>query len=100
MSSENGERLKKSRKNYSRAFEVFGGEYVTLVVKSIKGGNKGKIINLMLAGYLIDECEDYFYIGENMSEIFASVRKDEVASFMKGDASEEGISVPDGQEVQ
>ena len=100
MSSGNAERLKRSKKSYSKVFEIFGGEYVTMVVKSIKGGTKGKIINLMLAGYFLDECETFYYIGENQHEVFACVKKEEVASLMLGDASEEGISVPEGQEVQ
>jgi endo-alpha-1,4-polygalactosaminidase (GH114 family) len=71
-----------------------------MVVKNIKGGTKGKIINLMLAGYFLDECESFYYIGENQREVFACVKKEEIASIMMGDASEEGLSVPEGHEVQ
>ena len=102
MSSGNGERLKKQKKSYSRMYEIFAGEYVTIVVKTIKGGSKGKIINLMLAGYLLDECENYVYIGENAHEIFACVKHNEIASIMRGDLSgEEGaIELPEGTEIQ
>jgi hypothetical protein len=102
MNSESGERLKKQKKNSSRMFEVFAGEYVTIVVKTIKGGSKGKIINLMLAGYLLDECENYVYIGENPHEIFACVKHNEIASIMMGDLSEAGVSleIPEGSEIQ
>lgn len=102
MPSEKNVRQKKLPSTYSRIFEEFVGNYVTIAVKSLKGDGGGKkITNIMLAGYFLDECEEYYYIGENTSEIFAAVKKDEVATIMLGGEDHmTDIDIPEGSVEQ
>lgn len=89
---------------YSRMFESFAGSYVTIAVRSLRANPKAAnnvIANLMLAGFLLDECEEYFYLGENAKEIFAAVKKSEVMSIMMGgEAADPQINIPEGTEIQ
>lgn len=94
---------RKKDASYSRLFEEFAGSYITIAVRSLKGSQKtNKIIaNVMLAGYLLDECEDYYYIGENSKEIFAAVKKTDVSTIMLGgEGAENNIDLPEGSEMQ
>lgn len=81
-------------------YEIFAGEYVTIVVKSIKGGDRGKIANLMLAGYLLEECPEFLYIGKAANEVFACIKRDEIASIMVGDPTEDDPSSVNSEGLQ
>jgi hypothetical protein len=103
MSSEKRKQQKNQPQiTYSRIFEEFAGSYVTIAVKSLKGDGGGKkVTNIMLAGYLLDECEDFYYIGESAAEIFAAVKKDDVATIMLGGEDHvTDIEIPEGSVEQ
>ena len=86
--------------SYSTLFEHFAGSYVTIAVKSLRGASSNKkITNVMIAGYLLDECHDYFYIGDTPTEVYAAVRKDDVISIMSG-GEDNDIELPEGQGMQ
>jgi hypothetical protein len=87
---------------YSRIFEEFAGSYVTIAIKSLKGySTNKKIANVMMAGFLLDECENFYYIGETAKEIFAAIKKEEVLTVMLGGEAEEvDIEMPEGAEMQ
>lgn len=70
----------------SRAYDIFVGTMVTLIVRGIRGKEQGKVTNIMLGGYLLDECDNYFYIGANSLEIHSAVNKRDVAAIISGDA--------------
>lgn len=66
----------------SKVFGKFAGSYVSVAVKGMKGSSKGKIANLLLMGYLLDEDEDYFYIGESQQEVSVAVLRSDVVAIM------------------
>jgi hypothetical protein len=95
---------KKRPKSYSLLFQNFAGHFVTISVKNIKAGSgrSGKIMNVMVAGILLDEDNEYLFLGKDGDGIYAAVKKDEIASVM---LTEDGsdiydIDIPPGSEVQ
>lgn len=105
MPSEKGKRKKKQQQTYSLLFEIFCGSYVNIFVKNIKSSatRAGKVNNVMLAGFLLDEDEEYYFLGQTPEEVFCAVAKSEMAAMMTADEGAElleEIEVPDGQEVQ
>lgn len=91
---------KKKNTSYSRIFEQFAGDYITISLKSLRSNPKNKAIaNVMMAGYLLDECEEFYYIGETVNEIFAAIRKSEVNAMILG-GGETDIELPKGTELQ
>lgn len=90
---------------FSRAYDVFVGTMVTLVIRGIKGRDSGKITNIMLGGYLLDECDQYYYIGASSLEIHSAVAKRDVAAIISGDVEprtdefDEDFEVPEGSSV-
>lgn len=100
-----GKPRKKRLSSYSLLFEIFCGNYVNIFVKNIKsvGGRQGKINNVMLAGFLLDEDDEFYFLGQTPDDVFCAVKKDEIAALMLGEEGielMEQIEVPDGQEVQ
>jgi hypothetical protein len=95
---------KRAPESYSRLFENFAGSYVTVAVASLKANSKlsNKVItNVMIPGYLLDECDMFYYLGENAEEIFAAVRKDHVSTIMLGGENAPGqIEMPEDSEMQ
>lgn len=93
-----------SKKTYSVCFETFAGHYVHLVVEKLHGAaEEGGMINLRLAGYMLDEDEDYFFIGSTAEEITSAIKKSCVAAIIIKDEVEDlmnQIDVPSDQEVQ
>ncbi len=87
-------------RNGSKLFLTFAGNYVSLVMKNMRGKSNTKIANLMLAGYLLEECDDYYYLGETPEEAAVAVRKSDVAAVMMASELEESIEIPDDFEVQ
>jgi hypothetical protein len=104
MTSEN-EKKQKKQQTSSALFETFVGSFISVMMKNLKAystQNK-KISNLLLSGYLLDECDDYFYLGESGDAVTGAIRKDEIAAIMMGDEVVElfdKIDVPEGTEVQ
>ncbi len=105
MPSEKGSKTKKRRSTYSRVFETFAGAYLNFIIKGIKAADvrPGKITNLMFAGYLLDEDELHYFIGQTPDEVYAIIKKDEVAGIMisdeVGDLMNE-VKLPEGQDLQ
>lgn len=94
---------KKLRSSYSAVFEIFAGTYVNLVIKNIKGNNKGNITNLVFAGYLLDEDVNHYFLGQTTEEVYAAVRKEEVTAIMISDEIKdlmEQMELPDGENLQ
>jgi len=94
---------KKAVQPFSRVFEQFAGDFVTITLRSLKGGSRrDKVVaNVMIAGYLLDECEEFYYIGETVKEIFAAIKKVDVNAIMLGgDEKEAGMEIPEGMEMQ
>lgn len=103
MRSGKKEPKKKSPSSYSTVFQIFAGSYVNLVIKNIKGNNRGNITNLMFAGYLLDEDETHYFVGQTTEEVYLAVRKEEVSAIMISDEVKElmdSVEVPSDQEIQ
>lgn len=85
-------------------FDMFVGSYIHLVIKGIKADTGGgKISNMRFAGYLLDEDDLHYFIGQEATSVYAAVKKDEVAAILLHDEVEdlmEQVEVPEGQEVQ
>lgn len=79
----------------SKIFETFSGSFVSIIVKNMRGSGQDKINNLALGGYLLDECEEYYYIGETPMEVTAAIKKDSVAAVIL--AVEAGMDTGDMQ---
>ena len=96
--------MPKVKKKNSMFFKTFVGSYLNIFVKSLKSyGRQNKISNVLLAGYLLDEDDDYIYIGQSSEEIFSAVKKDDIAAVTVAEEGEELmdlIDIPEGQEVQ
>ena len=58
----------------------------------MRGSGKQKIDNLALGGYLLDECEKYYYIGETPMEVTAAVTKESVAAIILATEAEDTIT--------
>lgn len=85
----------------SKVFKLFENQYVSLVMKNMRAQtSSSKIANLLLAGYLVEECDTYFYLGEEEGSVTAAVKKDEVASVMLATEGEEDFELPDDAEMQ
>lgn len=94
-----------AKRKTSMLFDIFCGNYVNIFVKNIKSheGRPGKLSNVMLAGYFLDEDDSYVFLGQSPDEVFCAVNKDEIASIIIAEEGEELmdlIDVPEGQEVQ
>jgi hypothetical protein len=95
-----------AKQTTSKLFATFMGNKITIVVKSIKGTGSGSgLTNLMLVGTMLDECSEYIYLGQDQDDaIYAAVKKDEVATLIMGDYSEdlavmEQEGAPDGKDT-
>jgi hypothetical protein len=66
----------------TKVFETFVGSYVSVAVKNMRANSKGKIANLLLMGYLLDECETFFYLGETDKEVTVAVARTDVVAMM------------------
>lgn len=84
-------------------FDCFGGHIVSVSVKSLKAIDlNNKLANVMLVGYLLDECQDYVYLGEDPKNITTAVKHNDIASVMLYNEGEmlTDIDVPEGAEFQ
>jgi len=103
MNSEKGKRLRKPKPTFSRLYDTFVGNVVTIIVKNVKGygGTAAKVSNLMFAGYMLDECDEYIYVGQTADSVSAAIKKDEIATVVLGDTlDQEDIELPEGSEMQ
>lgn len=88
----------------SRAYKIFVGCYVHMVVKNVKGaGPNSGLKNLHIGGYLLDEDKTFYYIGNSGGEVSGAIAKDGVAAILIANEEEDTmneIEVPEDQEVQ
>jgi hypothetical protein len=77
MSIGKEKRQKKPVQNFSRVYDVFVG---TLVAVFLKGQARASKNSILFVGYLLDECDDFFYLGADANSISAAIKKDTVAS--------------------
>lgn len=77
----------------SKLLNTFAGTYMQFILKSIKGTQvledgtrlEGSVV---LEGYLLDEDNDYYYIGETQEAISEAIRRDDVIRVFRPDAME------------
>jgi len=83
-------------------FATFAGDELAFLLRTVKGAAGGKILNLTLQGYLLDEDEEYVYIGITPEEISGAIKKADIATFFKGsfNLNTEEFEIPEGTEVQ
>ncbi len=67
----------------SKLFTKFLGKSVNVILKSVKGSQQigdGSIVegNVIMSGFLLDEDDDYFYLGKTDDEINEALKKDDV----------------------
>jgi len=103
MSLERKKRQKKQpRTTYSIAFSNFAGDQVVFLLRSVKGRSGDQILNLSMEGYLLDECEDFYYFGVTPEEVTGVIRRSDVVTMVKGSYSLNtgDFEIPEGTEVQ
>lgn len=102
MSSEKRKQRKKPQTTYSQVFSNFAGDQVALLLRSVKGRAGSQVLNLTLEGYLLDEDQDFFYIGVTPEEITGVIRKLDVVTMFKGtyNLNTEEFDIPEGSEIQ
>lgn len=67
----------------SKLFQHFAGQFVNVILKSIKGRQEypnGQATegNVVLEGYLLDEDEKFYYLGHEQDGIDEALDKDDV----------------------
>lgn len=67
----------------NKLFERFYSKYVNIIMKNVKGAqvlSNGSTIegNVIIEGYLLDEDEDFYYLGTTDEEIDEGLKKDDV----------------------
>lgn len=95
--------MSKAKKPSSSLYQTFVGSYIRLVVKGINITEGDRSSNMMFGGYLLDEDDDYYFLGQTPEAVYAAVRKSDVVTLMLSDEASDLMSyieVPDGQEVQ
>ena len=86
-----------AKKTCSKLFKQFKNKYVTFILKNVRNGIGGSILNLSLEGYLLDEDEEYFYIGITSESITGAIRRLEVATILE---TEPDFKIPEGTNIQ
>lgn len=61
-------------------YATFAGYCVDIIVRSVRAKINGITTNMVMSGFLLDECEEFYYIGDNANEVSAAVRKIEVVT--------------------
>lgn len=67
----------------NKLFKRFYNKYINIIMKNVKGAqvlNDGVVVegNVIIEGYLLDEDEDFYYLGTNDTEIDEALRKIDV----------------------
>jgi len=89
---------------FSKMFTTFAGDQLAILIKNVRGQNSGRILNVTMEGYLLDECEEYIYIGHTPEVITGAIRKTEISSVIAGgftvnDAEVADIEIPEGGDI-
>lgn len=77
----------------SKLFKHFAGTYKQFILKSIKGSQvmddgtrlEGSVV---LEGFLLDEDDDYYFIGDTQEAVSEAIRRDDVVRIFEPDAME------------
>lgn len=72
----------------NKLFHIFAGVYVEFVLKNLKGAqvmeDGGRVEgSVILSGYLLDEDQDYYYLGETQEDISQAIKKEDVIRIYK-----------------
>lgn len=97
MPSKSVKRTKEQPQKSSRLYDVFVGTTVQIMVKLTKESEDGVMSSIAIEGYLLDEDDEYYYVGTNPIEIAGAVKKSEVAVVMSSEPSE--YELPEGTQV-
>jgi hypothetical protein len=71
---------KKQPETSTLLYATFAGYCVDIIVRSVRAKINNVTSNMVLTGYMLDECEDFYYVGDNANEVSAAVRKSEVVT--------------------
>jgi len=66
-----------------RMFQIFAGEYVVVDIRRPRSHDP-------IAGFLLDECPNYIYLGAEDREIVAAIAKREIVSILSKHPAEFG----------
>lgn len=94
--------MSEDKKN--KLFQYFGGKYVSVIMRSIKGRQQldsGSTIegNVILEGYFLDQDDEHYFLGKDPAEIDDALIKEdlvrmfigeEVVEFMEFDVEDTG----------
>ena len=91
---------KKPSQNYSRVYETFAGHKLVFLLKHVRGSSAGAILNVTFEGYLLDECDKFYYIGNEPTEVTGALPKDGVASMIisTDDTDSFELEIPEGRQ--
>lgn len=68
--------------NSNKLFSIFVGSYIHVITKSLKGTqhfNGGKAVGpIIIDGFLLDEDDMFYYLGETPEEVTDAILKEEV----------------------
>jgi hypothetical protein len=83
-------------------YATFVGLNVDIIVRSVKAKMGNMMTNMAICGFLLDECEEFYYVGENANEVSTAVRKNEVVtvSLSSGELSRFESELNNSGEVQ
>jgi hypothetical protein len=73
----------------SKLFSRFVGKSVNIIMKNVRGSQvleNGTVIegNVVITGFLLDEDDEYFYIGREMDEIDEALLRDDMVRIFTG----------------
>lgn len=92
--------IKTKKKKVSKILETFKGKFVTIAIKDVRT----RTSNLSFAGFLVDEDEEYFYLGESSDgPLQAAIPKSQNAGITLTDEIDflmDKIDIPEGHGVQ
>lgn len=74
----------------SKLFRKFLGKSVNVIMKSVKGSqvlSDGTVVegNVVMSGFLLDEDDDFFYLGTTEEEIDEALKKTDIVRIFLDD---------------
>jgi hypothetical protein len=71
---------KKVPENSTLLYATFSGYCVDIIVRSVRARINNVTSNMVLSGFMLDECDEFYYVGETPAEVTAAIRKIEVVT--------------------